>query len=254
MATNTTALQAALKGDKVPERQTKSALGAAVTKIASLTRRAERSKEAMTETATAVVHTAETTGSLFLASLAEGYFGAEKLKLGSVDLRAPAGIAAVGFGLYETMSGKNTGGHALAIGNGVLGSWLASVATNAGRTLAEKRQGSPPEPALTLIPALQGLPEPELRGPLREVLLTPEHEALEGDWPPMPRRRRRGRRPLFRREREPDDFPDDPETDGHQGPLNRDSGSRGAPVWAKAGSGSFELRSDGAARTVRVNR
>ena len=37
------------------------------------------------------------------------------------------------------MSGKASGGHALAIGNGVLGSWLASVATNAGRTLAEKR-------------------------------------------------------------------------------------------------------------------
>jgi hypothetical protein len=103
MAPNTTALRAALKGDKVPDRQTKSALGAAVNKIASLTRRAERSKEAMTETGSAVIHTAETTGSLFLASLAEGYFGADKLKLGSVDLRAPAGIAAVGFGLYETM-------------------------------------------------------------------------------------------------------------------------------------------------------
>ena len=44
MAPNTTALQAALKGEKVPDRQTKSALGAAVNKIASLTRRAERSK------------------------------------------------------------------------------------------------------------------------------------------------------------------------------------------------------------------
>jgi hypothetical protein len=117
----------------------------------------------MTETGSAVIHTAETTGSLFLASLAEGYFGADKLKLGSVDLRAPAGIAAVGFGLYETMAGKKTGGHALAIGNGVLCSWLASVASQAGRTLAEKRAAPPPEPALTLVPAIQGpaeLPEP----------------------------------------------------------------------------------------------
>ncbi|MEZ4322867.1 MAG: hypothetical protein R3F61_35700 [Myxococcota bacterium] len=217
MAPNTTALQAALKGEKVPDRQTKSALGAAVTKIASLTRRAERSREAMAETGSAVIHTAEATGSLFLASLAEGYFGADKLKLGSVDLRAPAGIAAMGFGLYETMSGKPSGGHALAIGNGVLGSWLASVATAAGRSLAEKRATPPPEPALTLIPALQGdLPEPELRGPLREVLLTPElDDGLEG-WPPAPRARRRvrpRRRPFLRRERPLDDFSDDDDTE-----------------------------------------
>jgi len=154
---------------------------------------------------------------LFLASLAEGYFGADKLKLGSVDLRAPAGIAAMGFGLYETMSGKASGGHALAIGNGVLGSWLASVATNAGRTLAEKRAAPPPEPALTLIPAIQGpgaLPEPELQGPMREVLLTPEADDIEG-WPQPRRRRRRRRRPFRRRRREPHlaDFDEDDPTE-----------------------------------------
>jgi hypothetical protein len=217
MAPNTTALRAALKGDKVPDRQTKSALGAAVNKIASLTRRAERSKEAMTETGSAVIHTAETTGSLFLASLAEGYFGADKLKLGSVDLRAPAGIAAVGFGLYETMAGKKTGGHALAIGNGVLGSWLASVASQAGRTLAEKRAPAPAAATpLTLVPAINGpsmLPEPDLQGPMREVLLTPEVDASLEGWPPTGQRRRRERRRRqhYRRQHELADFP--PEDD-----------------------------------------
>ena len=218
-ANNTTALRAALKGEKVPDRQTKSALGAAVNKIASLTRRAERSKEAVAETGAAVIHTAETTGSLFLASLAEGYFGADKLKLGSVDLRAPAGIAAMGFGLYETMSGKSSAGHALAIGNGILGSWLASVANQAGKTLAEKR-GQPTTPtSVNLLPAVRGLddlPDPTLEGPMREVLLTPEAESLEGEWrPPRPRRRPRRRMRFRRRPRppEPDDFPDDPETD-----------------------------------------
>lgn len=226
MPDNPTALRAAMRGGKVSERQTKSALSAAVSKIAGLTRRAQRSKEAMTETGSAVIHTAEVNGSLFLASLAEGYFGADRLKVGSVDLRAPAGIAAVGFGLYETMSGKSTGGHALAIGNGVLGSWLASVATQAGRTLAEKR-ASPPEapPAFHLTPAIQGpaLPEPELEGPLREVLLTPESESREGPgWLPRRRRRRRGRpmprrRFLRRRRRESQDNDDfdqpDPDTE-----------------------------------------
>ncbi len=227
MPDNPTALRAAMQGKKVSERQTKSALSAAVTKIAGLTRRAQRSKEAMAETGSAVIHTAEANGSLFLASLAEGYFGADKLKLGSVDLRAPAGIAAVGFGLYETMSGKSTGGHALAIGNGVLGSWLASVATQAGRTLAEKRAApAQPEapPAFHLMPAIQGpaiLPEPELEGPLREVLLTPESESLEGpDWLPRRRRRRRGRpmpRRSLRGRRQNEDFDDfdqpDPDTE-----------------------------------------
>jgi hypothetical protein len=39
------------------------------------------------ETGTLVLHTAETQGSLFLSSMAEGYLGEEKLKLGS---RRPA--------------------------------------------------------------------------------------------------------------------------------------------------------------------
>ena len=36
----------------------------------------------MVETGTMVVHTAETQGSLFLASMAEGYLGEDKLKIG----------------------------------------------------------------------------------------------------------------------------------------------------------------------------
>ena len=137
----TTALGKAMKGDKVTDKQAQGALGQAVDKIANLTKRAQKSKEAMAATGAMVVHTAETQGSLFLASMAEGYFGTDKLKIGSVDLRAPVGLLAQGYGLYEAMSGKGGGGHALALGNGVMGSWLASVAVQAGRTLAEKRAG-----------------------------------------------------------------------------------------------------------------
>ena len=112
MATKTgqTALATAMKGGKVTERQAQSALGQAVTKIANLTKKAETSKEAMMETGTLVLHTAETQGSLFLASMAEGYFGEDKLKLGSVDLRAPVGLLAQGYGLYQTMSGQKGAG------------------------------------------------------------------------------------------------------------------------------------------------
>lgn len=177
------ALAAAMKGDKVSDRQAKTALGQAVTRISSLTKRANASKEAMTHTGSMVVHTAETQGSLFLASMAEGYFGEDKLKIGSVDVRAPLALTAQGFGLYDTMKGgKNGGAHLLALGNGLLGSWLATVARRAGQTLATKKAPAPTA-AQALLPQLQGqvpfqtlLTEPALAGPPREVVLTPRHE------------------------------------------------------------------------------
>ena len=214
MARQTTALQKAINGDKVTDRQAQGALSQAVGKITSMTKRAQKSKEAMAETGAMVVHTAETQGSLFLASMAEGYFGADKLKVGSVDLRAPVGLLAQGYGLYETMSGKGSGGgHALALGNGVFGSWLASVAVNAGKTLAEKRggpsqdQGAVPQPTASL----QGTPAdvPLLADPalsldgLREVLLTPEPVPVPvtAGLPEDHEGRRARRRPPRRRRR-----------------------------------------------------
>jgi len=212
------ALQTAMKkgADKVPERQTKGALGQAVDRISSLTRRADKTKAAVAETGAKVVHTAETQGTLFLASMAEGYFGGDKLKVGGVDLRGPVAIAAQGYGLYESMSGKG-GGHSLAIGNGLMGSWLASVAVKAGQKLKDKgapaptpptgMQGElpttppPPQRALPAVPqGIQGdvygvvptgvmpappagvMPAPpevvaNLAGPVREVTLTPEPAA-----------------------------------------------------------------------------
>ena len=186
---NQSALAAAMKGDKVSDRQAKTALGQAVTRIASLTKRANASKEAMAHTGSMVVHTAETQGSLFLASMAEGYFGEEKLKIGSVDVRAPLAIAAQGYGLYDTMKGgKNGGAHLLALGNGLMGSWLATVARKAGQTLATKKGATTPM-AQSLLPQLEGmgsggmpfqalLTEPALAGPPREVVLTPRAERV----------------------------------------------------------------------------
>ena len=184
---NQSALAAAMKGDKVSDRQAKTALGQAVTRIANLTRRANASKESMAHTGSMVVHTAETQGSLFLASMAEGYFGEEKLKIGSVDVRAPLAIAAQGYGLYDTMKGgKNGGAHMLALGNGLMGSWLATVARKAGQTLATKKGAAAPVASTSpLLPQVQGalpfqalLTEPALAGPPREVVLTPRTERV----------------------------------------------------------------------------
>lgn len=214
-------LEKAMKGDKVSDKQAKTALGQAVKKIANLTKKADGSSLALKETGGAVLSTAETQGSLFLASMAEGYLGPDKIKIGAVDARAPLALVGVGWGLYEVMTGKAGGTHALALGNGLLGSWLASVGVQAGRTLAEKKAGGasaalPPEPSPTttvqgeLLPPSKGaLPSPNLLGdfgsPLREVLLTPEPAALmddEDDDEPYGRGSSEARRPHGRGSRE----------------------------------------------------
>jgi len=192
--TGTTALRTAMQGGKVSDRAAQSALSQAVGRIASLTKRANNSKEAMQETGALVLHSVETQGSLFLASMAEGYLGEDKLKVGSVDVRAPVGLLAQGFGLYQAIKGeKGSGAHVLALGNGVVGSWLASVARSAGQTLAEKR-GAPPAAVAPQI-MLQGalplpglMPDPSVAGSHREVLLTPE------STPEVGRKRRSGGR------------------------------------------------------------
>ena len=175
----TSPLEKALKGEKLTDRGAQGALSLAVKKITNLSKRADGTKEAVTQTASAVVHTAETQGSLFLASMAEGYFGQNKLKVGGVDVRAPLGLLAQGYGLYEMMSGNGGGGHSLALGNGFMGSWLASVGVNAGQRLAETKDNKNGEqqaqngahaPALTDTPVIQG--------PLREIVLTPEPEPM----------------------------------------------------------------------------
>jgi len=208
-----TELEKAIKGEKVSDKQTKTALGQAVKKIANLTKKADHSNLALKETGVAVLSTAETQGSLFLASMAEGYLGPDKIKVGAVDVRAPLAFVGVGYGLYEVMTGGAGGVHALAMGNGLLGSWLASVGVQAGKTLSEKKaEGSttPPPATTTPQPSMQGefllppmphqaLPQPSLSGDFgdeaREVVLTPEPEAVEVERRPhRPRRRRRGRR------------------------------------------------------------
>lgn len=213
MAKDRTPLQIAMEGGEVSEKQAKSALGDAVGKIASLTKKNNITKEQIEETSDQVVNTGLTQGSLFLASLAEGYFGPEKMKVGGVDMRAGLGVAASGYGLYQTITGEDGGAGYLAAGNGVFGSWLASVGRDAGQALAEKREkakaggaasSSPaadpaaniqpqPQPQPAATPSTGGLlaeparalpqPDPVVRGPIREVLLTPRGESTQGQGP-----------------------------------------------------------------------
>ncbi|MEQ1502314.1 MAG: hypothetical protein ABMB14_08780 [Myxococcota bacterium] len=231
---NRSALQTAMQGGKVTDKAAQSALSDAVGRIAALSRRAHHSKEAMVETGTVVLHSAETQGALFLASMAEGYLGEDKLKMGAVDLRAPVGLLAQGYGLYQTMTGqKGAGAHVLAVGTGLMGSWLATLARNAGRTLAEKRAQPAPMQVSTVPPPvmLQGpmlFPEPGVSGPVREVLLTPETQGDDfgrgGRHKKMRRRiRKRVERRMERRQdrEQPDDGDEESAVEGEFGRRRR---------------------------------
>lgn len=167
MAQKQTELKKAAQGDtdKLSEKQAKGALSQAMARIQALSRKADASKEAMIQTGTRALHTAENQASLLLASMAEGYLGTEKMKVGGIDLRAPVGLLAQGYGLYEAMSCRTGGGdHALAVGNGITGSWLASVGVQAGEALAERQGRKPGKPkdvpssssAQPAAPSLQG--------------------------------------------------------------------------------------------------
>lgn len=112
-------------------------------------------------TSSHALHSAETLGSMFLTSMAEGYFGPDKLKMGGLDLRAVTGVGMQGYGIYKTLQGEKSGAHYLGFGNGITGSLLASMGRDAGSALRDRQQGKAapaPGPAPTMNGAFQGEP------------------------------------------------------------------------------------------------
>ena len=199
-----TALQKVIAGDKPADSKKTGLLNEAVDKIKSLGGRITKASKMSEALADAVIATAETQGTVFVASFAEGYLGEEKMDLGPVDLRLGGGLILGGYGLYKSMTGKG-GSHALALGNGLLATGIGRIGRHAGKALADKNAGTTP-PAAAATPAPAAAPAPaQLKGDdigeiARMVRMTPgtEGEAVEG------RRRRRegGRSERFIRARE----------------------------------------------------
>jgi len=190
-----TALAKAMKGEAVTDRQAKSALEEAVGKLSSLKKQAQNAKEQLTgavDNATGVVvHTVETQTTIFGFSMIEGYRGGpDRMQLGKVDVRAPLGLAGMGYGLMGCFMDLPGSNHALAVANGVTGSWLASLGAQAGLALAEKRGAIQPAPAPVSAPVMQGM---NMGADVRQVVLTPEPSA-EGDFDFGRQRRGGGRR------------------------------------------------------------
>jgi len=162
-----------------PQAQSDSVIGRVAGRGKGALKRLEDSKLAMKQTGAALLHTTETMGSLFMGSMAEGYLGQEKLKLGGMDVRAPVGLATQAYGIYSIMTGEKGGEHALAIGNGVTGSWLASVGREAGQAFRDRKGG----PARGQAPA--GAPAApasgaSFRGESPMVYIPPEPEVIAG--------------------------------------------------------------------------
>ncbi|MDP2314867.1 MAG: hypothetical protein Q8P41_18340 [Pseudomonadota bacterium] len=183
-----TALSKAMNGEKVPEGQIKGALMEAAGKLKSLGGKISKAREMSESIADAVIATAETQGTVFAASFAEGYFGEEKMDLGPVDMRLGGGLVLGGYGLYKSMSGKG-GAHALALGNGLLATGIGRIGRHAGKALADKKAApATPPPAQTPAPSAAPAPAPaQIKGDdigeiARMVRMTPgtEGEAVEG--------------------------------------------------------------------------
>lgn len=187
-----TPLAKIMHGEKIPENKIKGALTDAAGRLKNLTGRFAKAKEMSETLAEAVIATAETQGTVFVASFAEGYWGEEKMDVGPVDIRVGGGLLLGGYGLYKSMSGKG-GQHALALGNGLLATGIGRIGRHAGKALAEKKATDAPPPAQTPVPVAAPAPAPALKGDdigeiARMVRMTPgtEGERVEG-------RRREGR-------------------------------------------------------------
>ncbi len=198
MSTAISPLNKAMTGEKIPDSQTKGALAQAVGKLKNFGGQISKARAMSEAIADSVIATAETQGTVFAASFAEGYFGEEKMDLGPVDMRLGAGLVLGGYGLYKTMS-KKGGSHALALGNGLMATGIGRIGRHAGKALAEKKAAGTPPPAQTpdAAPAPAAAPA-QLKGDdigeiARMVRMTPGTEgdaALEGRRHPHRRRQR----------------------------------------------------------------
>ncbi|MFT5680574.1 MAG: hypothetical protein ACI8RZ_001480 [Myxococcota bacterium] len=142
-----TALSQVMNGAKdiksLTENQAKSALAQATGKIGKVNKAAAKLKENGGAAVSMALHTGETVGTTFMASMAEGFAisKGKSLKVGPVDLRVIGSVPLIGWGFIDCLRGKG-GGHQLAIGTGLLCSATASLGLQAGQALAEKRDAS----------------------------------------------------------------------------------------------------------------
>ena len=126
------------------------------------------SRDTMARTGMVFVTKIEAGSVLLLSSIAEGRWG-KKMKLGGkVDARLIPGIPLVLAGLYLTATDSAAAPHIAAIGDGFLGSFLAST----GREIGEAWRDKAPAPAAPVVGDVSNLGDVVNLGGLRELALT----------------------------------------------------------------------------------
>ena len=155
--------------------------------LSELTQQAEANSAKVAVVEKFVMNSAEVLGADFLGSLAEGYYGADKLKIGPVDARAAGGLILTLWGVKQELEGDASAKHMLNIGGGLLASFAASAGRATGMAI-RYRSSAPsntvPNSAPNSAPTMQGqyyfpqtnglLPTPATEG-TRQVLPDLDH-------------------------------------------------------------------------------
>ena len=100
---------------------------------------ANRNRQGAKAAGMEVIHVAEMQGAAFMTGMAAGYMGEDKVKLFGVNAPIGVGLAATGYGLYDTFQTGKQSGHVLALGNGVLAAGVTLAGARIGAKLAAER-------------------------------------------------------------------------------------------------------------------
>lgn len=178
----------------------KNALQAATEMVDKGTKKVERMQERADHALSLGIMAGEVQGTAFVASMAEGYLGEEKIKLWGVDARAGLALGLQGWGLYEAFTGKgdNAGAHQVGVGAGMGASYLSSVGSKLGaelRATVDKRKGSaavekPADKAGAVnAPAALPAPVPQVELPAGAGAAAPRADGPLGGRAPIRERR-----------------------------------------------------------------
>lgn len=124
--------------DKVSDTTKEKALMAAGKKLEASSNKSAAAVGAMKAMGKCALHTAERLGTLGAASAAEGFFGTASVM--GVDTRLVGGILLEGTGAYKklTKPKSSVGDHLMAVGEGLLGSFVATQAVALGQKGKQK--------------------------------------------------------------------------------------------------------------------
>jgi hypothetical protein len=108
-------------------------------KMARIREFGRRAKANMAASVAEVVDIAIIDALAFIAALAEGYFGRDKLTVMKVPAHAGVGVLLTVYGLYDAFNGGKNARYFLAAGTGLTAPAIVGLGSDMGRAWAERR-------------------------------------------------------------------------------------------------------------------